>query len=194
MGRWWHCDVITVFLEVINTGPLGYQELLCTRLWTEVSSAVVPHFEVSRVAFYLLTSRCQFLHCRRRWGERSSGGVCVTEHWLAIHHCNTSALPSNRVRERGTTQVGPSGCSANHILYWTNYRLTLRNFEGPTHISLICMRGHKNLCTFRILLRWFCYNQLTVWRPQYAVRILLLQPAGWLDGLQSKQRTNQATE
>ena len=101
--RWWHC-------AVINTGPLGHQVLLRTRLWTEVSSAVVPHFEVPGVAFNLLTSRCQFLHCRRRWGERSSGGVCVTEHWLAIHHCNTSVLPSNRVRERGTTQVGPSGC------------------------------------------------------------------------------------
>ena len=108
--RWWHCAVITVFLEVINTGPLGYQVLLYTRRWTEVSSAVVPHFEVSRVAFNLVTSRCQFLHRRRRWGKRSSGGVCVTEHWLAIHHRNTSVLPSNRVRERGTTQVGPSGC------------------------------------------------------------------------------------
>ena len=110
VSRWWHCAAITVFLQTVKTGPLGYQVLLCTRLWTEVSSAVVPHFEVSRVAFNLLTSRCQFLHCRRRWGERSSGGVCVTEHWLAIHHCNTSVLPSNRVRERGTTQVGPSGC------------------------------------------------------------------------------------
>jgi len=56
------------------------------------------------------------------------------------------------------------------------------------------MRGHKNLCTFRILLRWFCYNQLTIRRPQYAVRILLLQPAGWLAGLQKKQLTDQATE
>jgi len=48
VSRCWHCHIITVFLEVTNTGPFGYQELLCTRhqsLWK-----IQAHFELSRVA------------------------------------------------------------------------------------------------------------------------------------------------
>ena len=83
VGRWWHCAVINVLLEVTNTGPIGYQApLLCTRhhpLWTEVSSAVVPHLEMSKSCLQLAKVGVPVSSLQEAMGVKGQVAACA---WL----------------------------------------------------------------------------------------------------------------